>query len=112
MFGIPKMEDNGINIVDWEATIYRVFSMQWFTHLITTRTNGLVNPSMWEDPFENFFLKNKAIASDGSVISLESLTESWYGQCWTRNRDSDAMWRIYSPSKDWVRVSTTINKIL
>jgi hypothetical protein len=111
MFGIPKMEENGIDIVDWDAQIYRVYSIKWFTDLITTNKNGLVNPSKWEDPFENFFLQNQCVASDGTIVSLESLSNSWYGQCWTRNSDSDAMWRIYSSNKEGVRVSTTIRKL-
>ena len=85
------MEENGIDIVDWDAQIYRVYSIKWFTDLITTNKNGLVNPSKWEDPFENFFLQNQCVASDGTIVSLESLSNSWYGQCWTRNSDSDAM---------------------
>ncbi|MDZ3810609.1 DUF2971 domain-containing protein [Klebsiella pneumoniae] len=42
---------------------------------------------------------------------LESLCNSWYGQCWTENEDTDAMWRIYSPEKRGVRVKTTIRKL-
>ena len=91
------IKDNGIGINDWDEQIYRVFSMEWFTQLITTKTNGLVHPAKWDDPFENFFLQNNAITSNQTIVSLESLSESLYGQCWTRNRDSDAMWRIYSP---------------
>jgi hypothetical protein len=111
MSGNPKLQDNGIDIDDWDAPIYRVYSMHRFKSLLNTKTNGLVHPSLWKDPFENFFLKCKAVASDGTFVSLESLSESWYGQCWTKNRDSDAMWRIYSPNKDGVRVSTTIRKL-
>lgn len=35
----------------------------------------------------------------------------FYGQCWTLKSTSDAMWRIYSPKKDAVRVRTTIRKL-
>ena len=105
------MEKNGIGITDWDLTIYRVFSMHWFSDLITNNRNGLVNPAFWEDPFENFFLQNNAVTRSGELVSMETLRESWYGQCWTRNRDSDAMWRIYSPKNDGVRVTTTIRKL-
>jgi hypothetical protein len=104
-------EGNGIDIVDWDAAIYRVFHLKWFMELLKTKRNGLVRPSKWDDPFENFFLKSYAEDSDGKRISFESLANDWYGQCWTENKDSDAMWRIYSANKDGIRVSTTIRKL-
>src|SRR5262249_33908953 len=42
---------------------------------------------------------------------LESLARDWYGQCWTTNFDTDAMWRIYSPCKDGIQVGTTVRKL-
>ena len=111
MFDNPTMEDNAINIDDLDETIYRIFPINWFTDLIKTRTNGLVNPAKWDDPFENFFLKNMAALPDGTIVSLASISEGWYGQCWTRNEDSDAMWRIYSKDKTGVRVATTIRAL-
>ncbi len=47
----------------------------------------------------------------GAVYSLESIAKSWYGQCWTFTEDSDALWRIYSPKKNGVRVTTTVRKL-
>ena len=38
--------------------------------------------------------------------------ENLYGQCWTKTRESDAMWRIYSPNKNGVRIMTTPRKLL
>jgi len=73
--------------------------------------NCLVNPSKWDDPFENFFLQCDCVNSRGEKISLHSLRADWYGQCWTTIRDSDAMWRIYSPCKDGARARTTIRKL-
>lgn len=106
------MEENGIDVTDWDVQIYRVFTLGRFRDLLQTNKNGLVHPSKWCDPFENFFLKCKAQTPTGELVSLESISAGWYGQCWTKNRDSDAMWRIYSPKKDGVRASTTIRKLL
>lgn len=35
-----------------------------------------------------------------------------YGQCWTLEGASDAMWRIYSSDRNSVRIRTTINHLL
>ncbi len=32
----------------------------------------------------------------------------FFGQCWTTKLESDAMWRIYSPSKSGVKITTNI----
>lgn len=111
MFDQPAIENNVIGITDLDLPIYRIFSTFWFEKLITTSKNGLVHPSSWDDPFENFFLKNEAELPDGTDVSLFELSKSWYGQCWTRNFDSDAMWRIYSPKKDGVKVKTTVRNL-
>jgi hypothetical protein len=111
MFGEPTMEENAIGLEDLETKIYRIFSLDRFSKMIVSRQNGLVHPSKWDDPFENFFLKGEAVMPDGTPVSLSHLSESWYGQCWTRNRDSDAMWRIYSADKTGVRVETTVRAL-
>lgn len=113
-----KLIENGINIKNLDCEIYRIFPLHRFKDLFITKKNGLVRPKLWEDPFENFFLKSTAICN-GEQVSLEQLRHEWYGQCWTKNRDSDAMWRIYSKFSNndkcdcevGVRVGTTISKL-
>jgi hypothetical protein len=105
------MQSNGLNIDGWDAPIYRVFSLRWFKDMITQRRNGLVRPSKWDDPFENFFLKCNVQTASGELGSLKPIHDGWYGQCWTMHRDSDAMWRIYSHDKGAIRVSTTIRQL-
>jgi hypothetical protein len=105
------MEDNVVNIADLDQKIYRIFSISRFKELITTNELVLVNPYKWDDPFENFFLKANAVDENGALVSLGDIARKWYGQCWTFNPESDAMWRIYSCQKDGVRVSTTVRRL-
>lgn len=111
MFGEPIMKENAIGLEDLDTKIYRIFPLDRFSKMITSRENGLVHPSKWNDPFENFFLKSEAEMPDGTPVSLSQISQSWYGQCWTRNKDSDAMWRIYSADKTGVRVETTVRAL-
>ena len=94
-----------------DRKIYRIFSIERFKQLMCSEELVLVNPSKWDDPFENFFLKGNATDESGKLFSLKTISNSWYGQCWTYTEESDALWRIYSPNKDGVRVSTTIQKL-
>lgn len=105
------MGNNAIDIIDLDEKIYRIFSISRFKELLITKKLVLVNPEKWDDPFENFFLKANAIEPDGTLVSLEDISKSWFGQCWTYTKDSDALWRIYSSKKDGIRVTTTIRKL-
>jgi hypothetical protein len=104
-------ERNLLDVADADVPIYRIFSKQRFLDLLASGQNGLVNPSKWEDPFENFFLRSLVVGPGGERISIRDLAADWYGQCWTYNNDTDAMWRIYSHTKDGVKVGTTVRKL-
>jgi hypothetical protein len=104
-------DDNILGITKLDEPIYRIYTKHWFLDLLKSGKNGLVKLRTWDDPFENFFLRSEVIDTSGAKISLESLAEDWYGQCWTQNADTDAMWRIYSPAKDGIKVRTTIRKL-
>ena len=46
---------NILNNIDSEQRIYRIFSLSRFEEMIQNQELVLVRPSMWDDPFENFF---------------------------------------------------------
>jgi hypothetical protein len=97
--------------VDPDTRIYRVFPFWRALQLFQTGDLALVRPKFWDDPFENLLLQASAKQADGTEVSLEALRAGWYGQCWTRQAESDAMWRIYSHDKMSVRLSTTVGKL-
>lgn len=72
--------------------------------------------SSWEDPFENFFLKEQFVM-EGDLnksysVSVENLTKGLYGMSWSLQNETDSLWRIYSPDKLSVRIKTTVEKIV
>jgi len=103
---------NYINIKeeDLEKPIYRVFSRERFIQLFETKKLTLVKPKLWEDPFENYIMNATGKTKDGVQFTI-AFREKYYGQCWTTKRESDAIWRIYSPDKNGVKVKTTIRKL-
>jgi Protein of unknown function (DUF2971) len=90
--------------------IYRIISIDRLFELFSNKENVLVNPKKWEDPFENFILKSKHQLPNGEIVDL-GFRDNFYGQCWSRHKASDAMWRIYSPTFNSVRIRTTIPKL-
>lgn len=90
--------------------VYRVTSLQRLYELFETRRNVLVKPRLWDDPYENFILRQKVRHRSGEIREY-NYHESIYGQCWTFHKASDAMWRIYAPRGDGVRIRTTIKTL-
>jgi hypothetical protein len=103
--------ENLLIIPDTDARIYRIYPKHRFLELLRSGKNALVKPDLWNDPFENFFLRSAVLGPKGERIVISSLADDWYGQCWTLNEDTDAMWRIYSHDKDGIKVRTTIRKL-
>lgn len=97
-----------LNIKD--QYIYRIISVDRLIELFSNEQNVLVSPKKWEDPFENFILKSKARLPSGEIVDF-GFRDNFFGQCWTQHKASDAMWRIYSPESNGVRIRTTIPKL-
>jgi len=95
---------------DLDKPIYRVFRFDMLVQIFIESQLTLVKPRTWEDPFENFILNSTGYLSDGREFQI-SFRDNFYGQCWTFNKESDAMCRIYSPNKDGVKVKTTMRKL-
>ena len=97
--------------ISMNTTIYRYFPKHRFFELFEEQKNALVRPVMWDDPFENFILRSPLRMSNGEVGGF-GYHDNMYGQCWTLEKNSDAMWRIYSPLGDAVCVQTTVGKLV
>ncbi len=95
---------------DIDRPIYRIFSVDFFFELFKENELTLVRPSMWDDPFENFVLNSKKVYKDGRVVYWGNRTHL-YGQCWSFKKEDDALWRVYSPKKESIQVSTTPRKL-
>ena len=92
--------------------IYRIYQKKYFLQILTDKKDVLVNPSCWEDPFDNFLFKcTKVVVEPGKKVPLDQAAKGVFGQCWTTNSENDAMWRIYSPGKDGIMVKSTRGKI-
>lgn len=107
------MEKNFLNFkeIEIDQPIFRVIPTNRLFELFEKNINILVNPKLWDDPFENFMMNSKLKFKSGISLGI-GLKENVYGQCWTKTRESDAMWRIYSPEKNGVRIATTPRKLL
>jgi len=90
--------------------IYRVMSIDRLIDMLEKQENTLVKPELWDDPFENFIL-NIPVKNENGTITKSPLRKRAYGQCWTKTIESDAIWKIYAPNHDGVKIRTTIKRL-
>ena len=96
---------------DLDKPIYRIMTIERLSELFNKGQLIFPQVKAWEDVYENFLLKSNFTDSDGSDFQIDDDFEEYFGQCWSLTKDSDALWRIYSPDKKNIRVKTTIRKI-
>ena len=91
--------------------IYRIFPRIYFFELFEEGRNTLIQPKQWDDPFESILLNSPVRSVTGDIESFR-FHDCVYGQCWTLESRSDALWQIYSKNSDGIRVRTTIGKLI
>lgn len=107
------MTHNFINLTDKQKDkpLFRVFTVNRLFEIFEENKLALVRPKKWDDPFENYMMNATGELETGELFSI-GFREHFYGQCWSFTRESDALWRIYAPAKDGVRVASTPRKLL
>ena len=97
-----------------DKLVYRYMKLDKFFMLFEGGQNALSHPSNWGDPFENFILNAKIKGTDGKLRNF-GFRDRVYGQCWTVERRSDALWQIFCPMKDrkaqGIRIRTSLRKL-
>ena len=88
----------------YDLVMYKYIPLEYVLNMLETKVMRFDNIKRWEDVYENF-VNNEEIRLLKS--SKEEMFPSvYYGQSWTVQEESDAMWRIYSRDKNAVRVQT------
>jgi hypothetical protein len=106
---IPKL------IVGEELTtddkVYRYINLKQFLYYIENNKTYLTRISSWDDTWEAPSRKIPTQQYNGKLeFPLYCASMDLFGQCWTLKTESDAMWRIYSPLKDGIKIGTSIKK--
>lgn len=94
-----------------QSPVYRIMSAKRVADVLRNECLTLVKPKLWDDPFENALLSSAFSMSQGEQVGF-SAKDAVYGQCWTRHRETDAMWRIYSHAKDGVRLTSSPRRLV
>jgi hypothetical protein len=95
-----------------ETKIYRYFRINDLIETLTTKKLKLKKPHLWNDPFENLFLKSAMKDIHGNEIDLGVTKEQIFAQCWTLKEESGLMWSSYVHDKKGAKATSTIGSLL
>lgn len=86
--------------LDGQTYVYKYIPLKYLISMLKNKKLRIDKITTWEDPYENFFLKEEFYTSNHIYktipIGTSEVSERIYGQSWTLKEESDAMWRIYS----------------
>lgn len=107
--------------------IYKYLTFNQFVDLVESKRLYLTRVSEWDDVYEAVELRHlvsngmrkgppqwvpEMLGEDLMKALDQSMFDSYYAQSWTwSEEESDAMWRIYSPNNDGVRLKMNVDKI-
>jgi hypothetical protein len=94
-----------------DTKVYRYVSAEAFLAFVESGRTVLTNINSWDDKWEAILLKVPTVDADGRRDEpIYSFHQDLFGQCWSLIEESDAMWRIYSPTQTGVQIRTSISK--
>jgi hypothetical protein len=92
--------------------IFRYVNIKQFMSMVENQKTNFTHVIDWEDTWE---VPLKRIPVDSEMGESDEVFENYkyvFGQCWSKNGNSDAMWRIYSPNKEGILIQSTVKKLL
>ena len=96
-----------LNSANDEMNIYRYMKAEHLAEWFDKKTIRMANPETWDDPFEKFMRE----AIFAQKIPQDHENGEIFGLCFSKNGASDALWKIYSPTGQGLRICTTIGKL-
>lgn len=84
---------------------------EYVRQMLAHKQLRLENTSSWDDPYENFFLKEKFFKK-GKSVDASILIQQTFGQSWTMVEDCFAFWKLYSPKCESVKIKVNARKLI
>lgn len=94
-----------------DTKLYRYMCLSQFMSFVETRKTYLTRLLFWEDKWEVPTIRFLSEVESCSNINFnEQEVKDLYGQCWSLEGVSDALWRIYSRDGEGILIQTTVEK--
>jgi len=98
-----------LDSINKKRSVYRIIPADRFVKDLESGTNALAQPKLWEDPFENVVMSATGLLN-GQRVSF-GFRDQYFGQCWSRNKETDLLWRGYSDDGCAVKLRVRMKKL-
>jgi hypothetical protein len=94
-----------------ETLVYRYLPFESLVAFVESGSAVLTNINRWDDQWEAILAKVPMVNDKGEEQQPGySFHQDIFGQSWTLVNESDAMWRIYSPTRTGLQLKTSVGK--
>jgi hypothetical protein len=90
--------------------LFRYTSIDRFLELLSDDSLIFLNPSTWSDPYERYYIEKKYYVS--KVPETLPIKESAFCLCLSGTKSSEALWKVYAPKEDGVRLTFKVSKLV
>ena len=84
-------------------SLYRFITVERLIEQLESKTFAFLNPTIWEDPYEKYFIEKKYIIR-GKPMYLP-MRDRVFCVCVSGTTSSEAFWKVYAPKENGVRLS-------
>lgn len=92
--------------------LYRYIPFETFADIVANKQLNLVSPAYWEDTYEGWFWNT--LVENGKPEQSQMVKEfrnCVFAQCWSKNKDSVALWSIYSYNQKAIMIESSWEKL-
>ena len=91
------------SILDRDPYLFRIETLERFYEILENKQLTFVRPGLWTDPLENIIF-NASLVKNGKPYSHPA-NHTIFGQCWSIQPDSYALWQIYTTKSEKGKIS-------
>lgn len=95
--------------------IYKIIPLKYLFAWLKSQRIRFDQIAKWDDVYELFLFKQKyfsKVSNQTLPVDMDAVSHAIYGQSWSLQKESDALWRIYSPDHLSVKIHTTTDKLI
>jgi hypothetical protein len=96
---------------DKGTKLYKYVRLSQFMSMVETSSIPITKVKSWEDTWEMPITRLIKKSDYDFLRGVPKTCHMIYGQCWSLNPESDAMWRIYSRNHEGVMIGTSVSKL-
>ena len=93
------------------STLYHYIKIEYLYNLLQKKRFILRRVDTWMDKFECPFDALRFFIDENTRVESMDYRKCFYGASFTKDEESDAMWRLYSPDMRSVRLEIDVNEL-